>query len=61
METLARKQSSFPVIPELDDPMPQGNSYPVELISDVPPQPSYIHQLKTRPNPEKAKISQATI
>lgn len=43
----------LPVIPVLDDPMPQGNFDPIESISYVPPQPFYIRRLKIRPNPKK--------
>lgn len=47
------KRSRFSFIPELDVPMPQQNSDLVGLISSVPPQLVYIHQLKIMPNPMK--------
>ena len=40
-------------IPVLDEPMLQGNFDQVELISYVPPQPFYTHQLKIMLNPVK--------
>lgn len=48
------KESGYLFKPELDDPMPPENSYLVLLISNVPLQPSCIHQLKKVPNPTKA-------
>lgn len=47
------KHSGFSFIPELDVPMPRQNFDPVGLISNVPPLPVYIHQLKIMPNPMK--------
>lgn len=51
------KQSICSWIPGLAAPMPQGNSDPVELLSNVPPQLFYIHQLRIMPNPREANIS----
>lgn len=41
--------------------MPQENSDQVELLSDVPPPPFYIHQSKTVPNPVKFNIEQISV